>query len=61
LAHPEATFGGIPMRAAVVDDAESTRLWPLANNVFPAFARYRRVASAQGRTIPLVALVPLTP
>lgn len=56
VADPEVTFDGVRLRAAVVDDAERERLWPLADNVFPAFARYRRVASARGRTIPLVEL-----
>jgi deazaflavin-dependent oxidoreductase (nitroreductase family) len=58
-ANPEVTFGGIPMRATVIDDAERDRLWVLADNVFPAFARYRRDAAARGRTIPLVALTPV--
>jgi deazaflavin-dependent oxidoreductase (nitroreductase family) len=53
-AHPDVTFGGIPMRATVVIDAdERERLWRLADNVFPPFARYRRQA---GRTIPIVQL-----
>jgi len=58
LADPEVTFAGVPMDATVVDDAECDRLWALADNVFPAFARYRSVATAKGRTIPLVALTP---
>jgi len=58
VADPEVTFGGVPMRASVVDDADRGRLWVLADNVFPAFARYRRVAAARDRTIPLVALTP---
>lgn len=57
VAHPEVTFGGIPMRATVVEsESERDRLWPLADNVFPAFARYRRDAAAQHRTIPIVQL-----
>ena len=56
LAHPDVTFGGVPMKAAVVDETEHDRLWRLADNVFPAFARYRRTAAAAGRTIPLVEL-----
>jgi deazaflavin-dependent oxidoreductase (nitroreductase family) len=55
--HPDVTFGGIPMHAAVVDDeAERTRLWVLADRVFPAFASYRRDAAAAHRTIPIVQL-----
>jgi deazaflavin-dependent oxidoreductase (nitroreductase family) len=58
-AHPDVTFGGIPMRATVVDDeAERARLWVLADRVFPAFASYRRDATAANRTIPLVQLTP---
>ncbi len=59
VANPEVTFGRLPMRATVVDDTERDRLWSLADNVFPAFPRYRRAAAAQGRTIPLVALAPV--
>jgi deazaflavin-dependent oxidoreductase (nitroreductase family) len=56
-AHPDVTFGGISMRAAVVDDpAECERLWGLADQVFPVFASYRRAAARTDRTIPLVAL-----
>src|SRR5205085_8450564 len=55
VANPEVTFAGVTMRATIVDDADRARLWALADNVFPAFARYRRVAAAKGRTIPLVA------
>ena len=59
VAHPDVTFGGIPMRAEVVDDeAERARLWPLADNVFPAYARYRQDAAEVGRIIPLVTLTP---
>jgi deazaflavin-dependent oxidoreductase (nitroreductase family) len=56
-AHPDVTFGGIPMRATVVDDAaERERLWVLADRVFPAFASYRRDAAKVNRTIPIVQL-----
>ena len=41
-AHPDVVFGGVAMRASLIDDeAEQRRLWPLADNVFPAFASYR--------------------
>jgi deazaflavin-dependent oxidoreductase (nitroreductase family) len=54
-AHPDVTFGGVPMRATVVDDeTERARLWVLADRVFPAFASYRRDATALHRTIPIV-------
>jgi deazaflavin-dependent oxidoreductase (nitroreductase family) len=56
-AHPEVTFGGLPMRATVVtDEADRARLWRLADNVFPPFATYRRDAARGGRTIPIVRL-----
>src|SRR5262244_3097157 len=36
-AHPDVVFGGIAMRASVVDDdAERRRLWDSADRVFPA-------------------------
>ena len=53
-ANPEVTFGGIPMRATVVEgEAERERLWKLADNVFPPYAIYRRDTN---RTIPIVQL-----
>jgi deazaflavin-dependent oxidoreductase (nitroreductase family) len=56
-AHPDVTFGQIPMRATVVDDdAERERLWGLADRVFPAYASYRREAATVGRTIPIINL-----
>lgn len=56
VAHPDVIFGGVSMRAAVIDDDECDRLWALADNVFPAFARYRHAAASHGRTIPLIEL-----
>ena len=45
-AHPDVVFGGVPMRAIVVEDGtERNRLWQLADNVFPAFERYRTDAA----------------
>jgi deazaflavin-dependent oxidoreductase (nitroreductase family) len=56
-AHPDVTFGGIPMRATAVSDAaERERLWALADRVFPAFASYRHDAVNAGRRIPIVQL-----
>jgi deazaflavin-dependent oxidoreductase (nitroreductase family) len=56
-AHPDVIFGGIPMRAAVVDDeAERQRLWALADRVFAPYAAYRREAAKANRTIPIVQL-----
>ena len=58
-AHPEVRFGGVPMRATVVDDErERQRLWQLADRVFPAFAIYRRDAARTDRGIPIVQLTP---
>ena len=56
-AHPEVTFGGIPMVATVVlDGTERKRIWVLADRVFPTYERYRREAAASGRSIPIVQL-----
>jgi len=56
-AHPDVTFGGIPMRATVVsDEAERRRLWTLADRVFAPYVAYRRDAAQANRTIPIVQL-----
>jgi deazaflavin-dependent oxidoreductase (nitroreductase family) len=56
---PEVVFGGLPFRAETIEDPdERTRLWELADRVFPPFADYRKWAGRTGRTIPIVALVP---
>jgi deazaflavin-dependent oxidoreductase (nitroreductase family) len=56
-AHPDVTFGGIPMRASVVsEEAECRRLWTLADRVFAPYATYRREAAKANRTIPIVQL-----
>ena len=56
-AHPDVTFGGVPMRATVVsDEAECDRLWTLADRVFAPYATYRREAAKANRTIPIVQL-----
>ena len=63
-AHPDVTFGGIPMRATVVsDEAERQRLWTLADRVFAPYRTYRRAAAQVNRTIPIVQLTarPLIP
>lgn len=58
-ADPDVLLAGRPVRATIVEDpAERERIWALADAVFPAFARYRRDATAVGRTIPLVVLAP---
>jgi deazaflavin-dependent oxidoreductase (nitroreductase family) len=57
VAHPDVTFGEIPMRATVVnEEAERQRLWTLADRVFPPFAKYRRETAKVNRTIPIVQL-----
>lgn len=56
-AHPDVTFGGVPMRATVVDDeAERQRIWKLADRVFAPYATYRREAAGTNRMIPIVQL-----
>jgi deazaflavin-dependent oxidoreductase (nitroreductase family) len=58
-AHRDVLFGGTAMRATVIEDEdERTRLWQLADRVFPAFATYRRDAATVNRTIPIVQLTP---
>ncbi len=58
-AHPEVTFGGIPMRATVVEEeAERQRIWRLADRVFAPYETYRHEAAAANRTIPIVQLTP---
>jgi deazaflavin-dependent oxidoreductase (nitroreductase family) len=57
-AHPDVVFGGIAMRATVVEDGtERNRLWQLADNVFPAFGRYRTDGAKVNRVIPFVQLM----
>jgi deazaflavin-dependent oxidoreductase (nitroreductase family) len=57
VAHPDVTFGGVPMKATVVsDEAERRRLWALADRVFAPYATYRRDAAKANRTIPIVQL-----
>jgi deazaflavin-dependent oxidoreductase (nitroreductase family) len=61
-AHPDVTFGGIPMRATVIgDEAERRRLWTLADRVFAPYATYRREAARADRTIPIVQLSAIRP
>lgn len=56
-ANPDVAFGGIPMRATVVDDeAERERIWGLADRVFAPYAAYRQEAAMANRTIPIVQL-----
>lgn len=57
LANPAVTFGGAAMVATeVTDDGERERLWRLAEQVFPAFANYRRAAAQIDRRIPIIQL-----
>jgi deazaflavin-dependent oxidoreductase (nitroreductase family) len=57
--HPDVRVNGLPYLAAVVEDAqELDRLWPLADQVLPAYAVYRERAAATGRTIPILRLMP---
>jgi deazaflavin-dependent oxidoreductase (nitroreductase family) len=61
-ADPDVTFGGIAVRATVVEDeAERRRLWGLADRVFAPYAVYREEAARAGRTIPIVQLSARSP
>ncbi len=61
-ANPDVLLGGHPFRAEVVaDEATRTRLWKLADRVFPAFASYRASAAVAGRTIPILQLTSSQP
>ena len=55
-AHPTSCSGESPCASVIDDETEQSRLWPLADNVFPAFASYRRDAAKVHRVIPLVQL-----
>jgi deazaflavin-dependent oxidoreductase (nitroreductase family) len=58
-ANPDVLLGGEPFRAEVVEDESSrSRLWGLADRVFPVYAIYRERAARVGRTIPILQLVP---
>ncbi len=59
VADPNVTFGGTPMRAAVIaDEADRERLWGLADRVFAPYARYRAETARMNRTIPIIQLTP---
>lgn len=56
-ANPDVRFNGEPHRAVVIEDEqERTRLWALADAVFPPFAIYRERAARVGRAIPILQL-----
>jgi deazaflavin-dependent oxidoreductase (nitroreductase family) len=56
-ANPAVKLNGHPYRAEIVsDEDERTRLWALAENVFPPFDSYGRRAAQAGRTIPILQL-----
>lgn len=56
-ANPDVRLNGVPMRATTVrEQVELDRLWPLADQVFPPYAKYRRATAASGRTIPIMKL-----
>jgi deazaflavin-dependent oxidoreductase (nitroreductase family) len=61
-ANPDVLLGGQPYRATCVEDeAARSRLWDLADRVFPAFATYRRNAALTDRSIPILQLTPREP
>ncbi len=46
------------MRAVIItDESERERLWKLADQLFPPFAKYRRYAARANRTIPIVQFI----
>ena len=56
--HPEVIFGGLPLRAEVVEEqAERQRLWDLAERVYPQYADFRKQAAQTGREIPIIQLI----
>jgi deazaflavin-dependent oxidoreductase (nitroreductase family) len=58
-ANPDVTFGGQPYTAELIEDeAGRTRLFALADRVFPPYAAYRIRAARTGRTIPILQLIP---
>ena len=58
-ANPDVIFGGIPMRAKVVnDEADRERLWVLADRVFSRLCELSTDAAKAHRTIPIVQLSP---
>lgn len=58
-ANPDVRLNGQPFHAEVVENEESlSRLWALADRVFPPFSTYRESAARAGRTIPILQLVP---
>jgi deazaflavin-dependent oxidoreductase (nitroreductase family) len=58
-AHPDVRLNGEPFRAEIVaGEAERSRLWQLADRVFPPFVGYRERAARRGRTIEIVQLAP---
>jgi deazaflavin-dependent oxidoreductase (nitroreductase family) len=58
-ANPHVRLGNQNFSAEVVDDAAArTRLWALADLVFPSYATYRERAGQAGREIPILQLTP---
>ena len=56
-ANPDVLLGDRPFHAEPVEDeAERTRIWALADRVFPPYALYRERAARVGRTIPILQL-----
>jgi deazaflavin-dependent oxidoreductase (nitroreductase family) len=57
-ANPDVLLGGQPFRVEIIDDeASRSRLWELADRVFPPYAAYRARAARVGPTIPILQLV----
>ncbi len=59
MADPEVHFESQPFRAQPVEgEAELSRLWALADRLYPPCVTYRERAAKNGRTIPILQLVP---
>jgi deazaflavin-dependent oxidoreductase (nitroreductase family) len=58
-ANPACVLGDEAFTAVEVDDeAERTRLWRLADQIYPGYADYRDRTAKIGRRIPIVRLTP---
>jgi deazaflavin-dependent oxidoreductase (nitroreductase family) len=58
-ANPDCVLGGDAFTAAEIDsDTERTRLWGLADQVYPGYADYRERTAKIDRRIPMLRLTP---
>jgi len=60
-ANPDVKLNGLAFRAEAIEDERSlSRLWALADRVFPPFSTYRESAARCGRAIPILQLIPVS-